>query len=82
MPPPNVTGSLHMGHAMFVTLEVREVVYIALNKVEFACSLLTFHYYLQFLYELLSCLNVIALVALMLIKHMLPRFFPLEKNCL
>ena len=20
-PPPNVTGSLHMGHAMFVTLE-------------------------------------------------------------
>nr|XP_007158966.1 hypothetical protein PHAVU_002G196900g [Phaseolus vulgaris]ESW30960.1 hypothetical protein PHAVU_002G196900g [Phaseolus vulgaris] len=21
MPPPNVTGSLHMGHAMFVTLE-------------------------------------------------------------
>lgn len=22
MPPPNVTGSLHMGHAMFVTLEV------------------------------------------------------------
>lgn len=24
MPPPNVTGSLHMGHAMFVTLEVRE----------------------------------------------------------
>lgn len=23
MPPPNVTGSLHMGHAMFVTLEVR-----------------------------------------------------------
>ena len=24
MPPPNVTGSLHMGHAMFVTLEVGE----------------------------------------------------------
>lgn len=24
MPPPNVTGSLHMGHAMFVTLEVAE----------------------------------------------------------
>lgn len=24
MPPPNVTGSLHMGHAMFVTLEVVE----------------------------------------------------------
>eukprot|EP00268_Persea_americana_P017447 TRINITY_DN183_c2_g1_i7.p1 TRINITY_DN183_c2_g1~~TRINITY_DN183_c2_g1_i7.p1 ORF type:complete len:106 (-),score=17.93 TRINITY_DN183_c2_g1_i7:92-409(-) len=24
MPPPNVTGSLHMGHAMFVTVEVRE----------------------------------------------------------
>lgn len=23
MPPPNVTGALHMGHAMFVTLEVR-----------------------------------------------------------
>jgi valyl-tRNA synthetase len=22
MPPPNVTGSLHMGHTMFVTLEV------------------------------------------------------------
>ncbi|WVZ61984.1 hypothetical protein U9M48_011786 [Paspalum notatum var. saurae] len=22
MPPPNVTGSLHMGHAMFVTLEI------------------------------------------------------------
>jgi valyl-tRNA synthetase len=22
MPPANVTGSLHMGHAMFVTLEV------------------------------------------------------------
>jgi valyl-tRNA synthetase len=22
MPPPNVTGALHMGHAMFVTLEV------------------------------------------------------------
>ena len=21
MPPPNVTGALHMGHAMFVTLE-------------------------------------------------------------
>lgn len=27
MPPPNVTGSLHMGHAMFVTLEVVKVVY-------------------------------------------------------
>lgn len=26
MPPPNVTGSLHMGHAMFVTLEVVDVV--------------------------------------------------------
>lgn len=26
MPPPNVTGSLHMGHAMFVTLEVVEIV--------------------------------------------------------
>ena len=26
MPPPNVTGSLHMGHAMFVTLEVVEMV--------------------------------------------------------
>lgn len=26
MPPPNVTGSLHMGHAMFVTLEVGEPV--------------------------------------------------------
>lgn len=25
MPPPNVTGALHMGHAMFVTLEVREL---------------------------------------------------------
>ncbi|KAK2983446.1 hypothetical protein RJ640_003829 [Escallonia rubra] len=25
MPPPNVTGSLHMGHAMFVTLEVGEI---------------------------------------------------------
>lgn len=24
MPPPNVTGSLHMGHAMFVTLEVEK----------------------------------------------------------
>lgn len=23
MPPPNVTGRLHMGHAMFVTLQVR-----------------------------------------------------------
>jgi hypothetical protein len=23
MPPPNVTGKLHMGHAMFVTLQVR-----------------------------------------------------------
>lgn len=22
MPPPNVTGRLHMGHAMFVTLQV------------------------------------------------------------
>ncbi len=22
MPPPNVTGKLHMGHAMFATLEV------------------------------------------------------------
>jgi hypothetical protein len=22
MPPPNVTGALHMGHAMFVTLQV------------------------------------------------------------
>jgi hypothetical protein len=22
MPPPNVTGKLHMGHAMFVTLQV------------------------------------------------------------
>lgn len=28
MPPPNVTGSLHMGHAMFVTLEVGEVMFI------------------------------------------------------
>lgn len=27
MPPPNVTGSLHMGHAMFVTLEVGEFNY-------------------------------------------------------
>ena len=26
MPPPNVTGSLHMGHALFVTLEVVEMV--------------------------------------------------------
>lgn len=25
MPPPNVTGRLHMGHAMFVTLQVTEV---------------------------------------------------------
>jgi hypothetical protein len=25
MPPPNVTGKLHMGHAMFVTLQVRFV---------------------------------------------------------
>lgn len=24
MPPPNVTGKLHMGHAMFVTLQVGE----------------------------------------------------------
>ena len=24
MPPPNVTGKLHMGHAMFATLQVRE----------------------------------------------------------
>lgn len=31
MPPPNVTGSLHMGHAMFVTLEVGEVVTEILN---------------------------------------------------
>jgi valyl-tRNA synthetase len=23
MPPPNVTGALHMGHAMFVTLQAR-----------------------------------------------------------
>lgn len=23
MPPPNVTGKLHMGHAMFATLQVR-----------------------------------------------------------
>lgn len=28
MPPPNVTGSLHMGHAMFVTLEVEKVVVV------------------------------------------------------
>ncbi|KAJ0099551.1 hypothetical protein Patl1_21266 [Pistacia atlantica] len=27
MPPPNVTGSLHMGHAMFVTLEDHPMVY-------------------------------------------------------
>lgn len=27
MPPPNVTGSLHMGHAMFVTLEVVKMVF-------------------------------------------------------
>lgn len=27
MPPPNVTGSLHMGHAMFVTLEVEKCRY-------------------------------------------------------
>lgn len=26
MPPPNVTGSLHMGHAMFVTLEVVKII--------------------------------------------------------
>ena len=26
MPPPNVTGSLHMGHAMFVTLEVGKII--------------------------------------------------------
>ncbi|CAM8976433.1 unnamed protein product [Rhodiola kirilowii] len=30
MPPPNVTGSLHMGHAMFVTLEVEQIVDLAL----------------------------------------------------
>ncbi|KAH0468732.1 hypothetical protein IEQ34_001964 [Dendrobium chrysotoxum] len=30
MPPPNVTGSLHMGHAMFVTLEVRNIVGLAI----------------------------------------------------
>ncbi|KAH1084545.1 hypothetical protein J1N35_024306 [Gossypium stocksii] len=26
MPPPNVTSSLHMGHAMFVTLEVVKII--------------------------------------------------------
>lgn len=34
MPPPNVTGSLHMGHAMFVTLEVGQY-----------CSFLTFFFF-------------------------------------
>jgi hypothetical protein len=28
MPPPNVTGALHMGHAMFVTLEVSAVFHL------------------------------------------------------
>lgn len=38
MPPPNVTGSLHMGHAMFVTLEV------VLIKFKILDSLLDFHF--------------------------------------
>lgn len=28
MPPPNVTGGLHMGHAMFVALQVDEKPYV------------------------------------------------------
>jgi len=46
MPPPNVTGSLHMGHAMFVTLEV---VKLLLNS----CSV-----YYDFWLEILKMLIV------------------------
>lgn len=39
MPPPNVTGSLHMGHAMFVTLEVEEVVAVLVFPISFYMGL-------------------------------------------
>ena len=32
MPPPNVTGRLHMGHAMFVTLQVTKVSHCILQR--------------------------------------------------
>lgn len=40
MPPPNVTGSLHMGHAMFVTLEVVKMVLkdILHLQLHFSCA--------------------------------------------
>ncbi|GAY43753.1 hypothetical protein CUMW_076920 [Citrus unshiu] len=40
MPPPNVTGSLHMGHAMFVTLEVVKMVLkdILRLQLHFSCA--------------------------------------------
>lgn len=31
MPPPNVTGYLHMGHAMFVALQVHTYIHMAEN---------------------------------------------------
>lgn len=38
MPPPNVTGYLHMGHAMFVALEVRCIyVYVSTHVSIVAC---------------------------------------------
>lgn len=41
MPPPNVTGSLHMGHAMFVTLEVVE----SIIDIHFGYSFLCFYFF-------------------------------------
>ena len=32
MPPPNVTGALHMGHAMFVTLQVRQATLVCFRE--------------------------------------------------
>ena len=38
MPPPNVTGRLHMGHAMFVTLQVAKVLNALCSSKSWACA--------------------------------------------
>ena len=34
MPPPNVTGQLHMGHALDATLQDLSLIHISLNRVD------------------------------------------------
>ena len=55
MPPPNVTGSLHMGHAMFVTLEVGW-----LNSISIVLILLTNYILHNFILHLLCSFIILS----------------------